>query len=190
MNIEAGRTHYIGEFKLTLDAPLTYKKTVPGGTAIHEAKHVVAALQNGTSVESVTIIPGAGYLGLTKLSRPDAVAALAPHATGESGTSYDVFIASQIGAAGAESAARSIINGNMEKVEAVAQALEENKSLGSGDINRTIYKLDHPDPEFATLVIQSPDGERVEKKVEVRDNIIVADGLVEIFSAKKAPMIH
>src|SRR5690349_20517754 len=56
------------------------------GTARHEAKHVVAAMETGTSVSKVTIIPGEGYLGLTVLSSPNAIAALAPHSTGESGT--------------------------------------------------------------------------------------------------------
>ncbi len=183
MRIEAGKPQYVGDLRVSLEAPAPLIKTNPGSTAIHEAKHVVAALKNGTGVEGATIVPGAGFLGLTRLSRPDAVAALAPHATGESGTGHDVFIASQMGAIGAESAARSIINSNMDEVMAVAVALEENKSLGSWDIDRAINKLSNPDPEFGILTVETPSGEQKKEKVEIRDNIIMKP--VIVFQAQK-----
>jgi hypothetical protein len=187
MRIEAGRTEYFEGFKIRMELDPLPKKTVPGGTATHEAMHVIAAIVNGTGVESATIIPGAGYNGLTKLSKPDAVAAMAPHSMGASGTGYDVYVAGLMGnAGGAESAARAIINSNKEKVEAIAISLEENKSIGSGDIDKVIYEIDYPKPQTETLVIENENGERVKKTIKVRDNVLTEQiDLIEIFSAKK-----
>ena len=190
MRIEAGIVNYAEGFKFVVNKDIPAKKTIPSGTATHEAMHVVAAIQNGTGVESATIIPGTGYLGLTKLAKPDAVAAMAPHSMGASGTGYDVYIAGIIGNAGhAQSAARSIISSHMEEVEAVAIALEEKKSVGSGDIKKAIYDVTNPRPEEATLFIENDEGKVIKERVEVRDNIVLPpEQLIEIFSSK--PQIH
>ncbi len=174
MRIEAGRTFYGKEFKAKVEVDPLPKKPKPGDTATHEAMHIVAALANGTGVEGASIIPGPGYLGITYLSKPDAVAALAPHSMGASGTSYDVFMASQIGgSSGAESSARAIIHSNSEKVEAVASMLEEKKSAGSNDIQKAIDEVDHPLPRSGTIFIEDSKGKVEKKKVEVRDNIVI-----------------
>ncbi|HYM65506.1 MAG TPA: hypothetical protein VES68_03425 [Candidatus Sulfotelmatobacter sp.] len=190
MRIEAGRTQYIEGFKINVEIVKPKNKTIPGGTAIHEAMHVVGAIENGTGVKSATIIPGDGYLGLTELSRPDAVAAMAPHSMGASGTGYDVYVAGLMGNAGSsESAARGIISANMDKVEAVATVLEEKGTITTGDINEAVDELKSPKPKIGTLSIQSKNGEQRKERVEIRDNIvIVPDKLIEIFSAK--PQVH
>lgn len=174
VSITANRPQYIEGFKFSIEPQTSVKKTIPGSTAVHEAMHVVAALENGTGVDSATIVSGNGYLGLTRLTKPDAVAAMAPHAMGSGGTGHDVFIAGIIGNAGAaESAARGIINSNMDKVEAVATVLEENRTIGSGEINSAINEITNPKPRMATLFIETPTGEQIKERVEVRDNIVM-----------------
>lgn len=187
MRIEAGRTQYVEGNRLSVELNPVLPGAIPGETATHEAMHVIAAYENGTGVESATIIPGAGYLGLTRLKRFDAVSAMAPHSMGKSGTSHDVYIASLFANAGAaESAARGIINSNMDKVAAVASSLEEKKTITGSDIDRVINEVKNPKPQIATLFIESQDGRQVKEKVEVRDNIvIVPEQLIEVFSAKQ-----
>ena len=174
--IPIGKTTFIEGLKIFAEAPIQKPKTRPGGTALHEAMHVIAANENGTGVESATIIPGDGYLGLTKLSRPDAVAAMGPHSMGASGTSFDVFIAGQIGNAGAaESAARGIINSNMDKVEAVASVLEEKGTIGGSEISQAIREVEHPTPQLATIFIEAPTGE-----TQKLSNLEIHDGAIKI----------
>jgi len=87
---------FIEGFKVTVK-PVESTKIIPGSVANHEAKHIVAAITNGTGVKKATIVPGEGCLGLTELTRPDAIAAAAPHATGCDGTGHDVFIIGLMG---------------------------------------------------------------------------------------------
>lgn len=163
--------------RATLELEARERRRPVNGTARHEAKHVVAALETGTQVSKVTIVPGEGYLGLTELLAPNAIAALAPHETGESGTSWDVHIAERIGAHGAAQAARSIIENNMDKVDAVACALEDYNTLDSFGIKRAINDLKKPTEQFGILRLELPTGEKVEDKVQVRDNIIMNEGV-------------
>lgn len=190
VSITANRSRYIEGFKFSIEPQTPVKKTIPGSTAIHEAMHAVAALENGTSVDSVTIVPGDGYLGLTKLGKADAVAAMAPHSMGKAGTGHDVFIAGIIGNAGAaESVARGIINSNMDKVEAVASVLEEKRTIGSGEIHSAIDEIKNPKPISVTLFIESPTGEQRKERVEVRDNIVMVPGVWVNVSEKQAKKI-
>lgn len=87
-------TEYIGKTRVSV-VPKHEQKRGPrpaSSVATHETEHAVTAIVNGTPVESVTIIPGPGYNGLTKLARPDPIAAVAPHANGRDGTSHDVLL--------------------------------------------------------------------------------------------------
>lgn len=163
--------------RATLELEAKKRRKPVNGTARHEAKHVVAALETGTQVSKVTIIPGEGYLGLTELLAPNAIAALAPHETGESGTSWDVHIAERIGAHGAASAARSIIENNMDKVDAVACALEDHNTLDSFGIKRAIEEAQKPKEQFGILRLELPTGQQIEDKVQVRDNIVMNEGV-------------
>jgi len=163
--------------RATLEIEAQKKRKPVNGTARHEAKHVIAALETGTQVAKVTIIPGEGYLGLTELMAPNAIAALAPHATGESGTGWDVHIAERIGAHGAESAARSIIENNMDQVDAVACALEDQNTLDSFGIRRAINEAKKPKEQFGILKLELPTGGKVEGEVKVRDNVIMDENV-------------
>jgi len=178
MRIEAGRTQFIGTAKLNLEISHQPEiEIIPGRTATHEAMHVIGAKKNRTGVESATIVAGDGYLGLTILSKPDAVAAMAPHSMGAGGTGHDVFIAGHIGNAGAaESAARGIIRSNMDEVHAVAVALEKKKTITSADIDEAIDEVKNPKPQIVTLTIESEEGELREKEVEIIDNVIMFPG--------------
>lgn len=183
--INKGEATFYEGYKITSIMPEAKPPIVLQGKTVHEAKHVVAAELNGTAVQSATIIAGVGYEGLTILSKPDAVAALAPHATGESGTGHDVMIAELIGSAGAESAARGIINSNMDKVMAVAEVLEEKRTIGSTDIKKAIKEVDSPPPIFATVFVETPDGHSKKLSgLEVKDGAINL-GEVLVFQAKK-----
>lgn len=182
MKIEAGRTFYGEGFKADFIPDSKPKKTIPGGTAKHEAMHVIAGIMNGTSVESASIIPGPGYNGITKLAKADAVAAMAPHSMGASGTSYDVYIAGLMGnASSAESAARSIIMSNQDKVEAVAVALEEKRFVSSSDINMAINEVDNPAPISGTLFVESDEGKLRKIRAQLQDNMVaLSEELIDL----------
>ena len=189
MTIGINETKWVAGFKISTEGKdPTPKKKSTNSTAKHEAMHVVAAINNGTSVESVTIVPGPGYSGLTELSRPDPVAALAPHANGADGTSYDVYIAGLMGHSPESlgGVARGIIGAHQDEVEAVAVALEEERTLGNGGINRAIEEYKRPKFETAKVSIQNSEGGRVEiSKAEVRDNIVMVPEVWYSLAEKK-----
>ncbi len=136
------------------------RRLTPGDTAEHEAKHAVVAEKNGTSVETVTIIPGPGYYGLTRLARPDPVAAAAAHADGHSGTSHDVFIIGLMGAGvgSAMGAAAGILGTSREEVEEVAARLEDKKSMGGHEVREAM--ADAKKGKEVVVFMRSPDGKR------------------------------
>ncbi|GEM_PF-3363308 len=163
------------------------KRTIPGGTAKHEAMHAVAAEENGTSVSLATIVPGEGYLGLTVLSRPDAVAAAAPHAHGHSGTSHDMKIVEFMGVSpsAASNAARNIIGRNSHKVEAVASHLQDNKSLSGFEVRNTMSDAEEElrNPVYEAIVtVKNPLGEvRKFDRIEARNSTVMVPGEWVIF---------
>lgn len=151
-------------------------RRVAGRTARHEAKH---AFPNPDNVKTVTIIPGPGYFGLTELHIPDPVAALAPDATGEDGTGWDVRAAISItgGNIGpASNVAKSIVNENAEEVEEVASVLEEKKTISGYEVKQAIDNVRNKRKvgEKATLFIKSPEGfEQRIPDVDVRNGIVI-----------------
>ncbi|HVF68958.1 MAG TPA: hypothetical protein VNA13_00150, partial [Xanthomonadales bacterium] len=114
----------------------------PSDTAQHEAKHAVVAILTNTGVESATIIPGPGYLGLTKLSGFNAAAAAAD-ADGHGGTGHDLFIISASGhdVGSARSVARSVISSNRDEAEATASLIEERGIVSGIEIDQTIKEV-------------------------------------------------
>lgn len=180
MRINETRYTNIGyEITAKREEPITHKRrVVPGDTAIHEATHAVPAAINGTPIEQVSIIPGPGYLGITKLGRPDAISALAPHATGASGTGHDVFIASLMvpNISSAENVARSIVYNNKEKINEVATDLEENKTMSGSQVKAAMDRVDKKKVEGdkATVFIKNPDGfEQRIPDLDIRDGIVI-----------------
>ncbi len=174
VRIGINETQYLGKIKVTAEVEKK-EKVIPSSVARHEAKHAVAAEFNGTRVISATIIPGPGYLGLTRLSRPDAIAAAAPHATGSSGTSHDMRIVGLMGhdAAAVSSAARAIIDKNHEQVEAVATILEEKGTVTGSEIQYAIRDAEKKEDRVKIIVENLEDGDRTTETATATKGIVV-----------------
>lgn len=202
--IEAGTSFGIDQRFVVNNLVLTaqgeqkaHKKRATNGVAKHEADHVIAAIYNGTSVESVTIVPGPGYLGLTKLSRADPVAAAGPYSQGGEearGIWSDEWSIEAAGySVGAmASIAGGIISAHEDEKEAVAIALEEEKTLGSNGISKAMHEAKVEKFETATVFVQSDEGKSAEiSGVEVRDNIVMMpDVWYKLAESTNNPQIH
>ena len=170
---------YVNGFHIHVEAD---KKPLitPGSTAVHEATHAVAAIANGTSVKKATIIPGPGYLGMTELSRFDAIAAAAPHADGCSGTGHDMHIVAMMGhdKGSAASAALGVVGQNRQEISAVASLLEEKKTISGSDIDHTIREVSQKKngQEKATIHIKAPDGSEQTLQAEAQNSTIMLPG--------------
>ncbi len=119
-------------------------------TALHEAKHLVLLHANGTGAKSGTIEPGPGYLGMVEPNSFDAVAALGPHADGDSGTSHDVMVAAYGGADIKASTiiAQSMLSKLREEVRIIAGLLETERTVTGGRVEQVINKhTQDPDEE-------------------------------------------
>lgn len=148
----------------------------PKDTAYHESVHAVTAVSNGTSVDSVTIVPGVGFLGLTRLSKPDAIAAIAPHADGCSGTSHDLHIAESLGHNPSSLAgiARGIISQNRAEILEVRRKLHEKGTLTGGEVNDAINEAREKKNNNARSIKEitlfvSKEGGNLEKIVYTRE---------------------
>lgn len=152
------------------------RRPIPSETDLHEAEHSVAAREMGTGLESVTNIPGAGYLGLTIPKRPDAVAALAPHAMGRDGTGHDVMVAGMITSDLGSSmrVARNIINRRKKEVHEVATVLAEKRTIGEKDVDEAMQKAkeEKPDENTATIFVITPEGQQEMSGVEIENGKI------------------
>lgn len=133
------------------------KQRMAGRVARHEAIHAVLAEVTGTSVRSVTIRPGPGYLGLTELSGFNAIAAAGPEADGCDGTEYDMSIIG-VGTSAAVSAAKSTIPENEDAIGEVACDLEQKGSMSGGEVRDAMKKGKDREGEFLVHLI-TPDGQ-------------------------------
>lgn len=149
-------------------------------TAGHEALHVAAAVKNGTSVESASIIPGPGYRGITKLSRPDAYAAAASFAfgtngVGEVGYGGDKHAVWSMGhnLDSAASGARSLLAGEDDLIGEIAGMLEERKTIGGKDIQEAQDNVESRRKGEIIVSITNPDGEtKTETKAIGRARVV------------------
>lgn len=167
ISIGAGRAEYIGNTRVSVVPKFEHPRSShkpASSVATHEAEHAVVAIANGTPVESVTVIPGPGYNGLTKLSRPDPIAAVAPHANGRDGTNHDVFI-TQLGGHNVEALsgiARNITDKKRPHIDEVARTLDAKGTLSGRDIKKVMRKVDkeksEPIKKKADVFISRPDG--------------------------------
>jgi hypothetical protein len=175
------KTQYINGYQIHVQSTKSEEPQItPGTTALHEAKHAVVAIRNGTGVKNVTITPGPGYLGLTELTRPDPVAAAAPHADGCSGTDHDVHIIAIMGAdLGASSkVAAGITASNREEIKAVASLLEAKRTLSGGDIDETIKAVQNKKngQTEALIIIKAPDEKEQTLKSSVKNGKVMLPG--------------
>lgn len=167
---------YFDRFRVRVNAPAK-KRMLGGSVATHEARHAVAAVMNGTAVKKATIIPGPGYLGLTELSRPDPIAAAAPHATGSNGTDHDIAIVGFMGydVSAAANAARKIIDQNHEEVAAVASLLEERQTVNGQEIQETIKNVAREREMARVTVEDTQEGKCYTEEVHLINGRVIFD---------------
>lgn len=171
--VSVGKVTYLPDGSKVEAAERFQRRKKGGNTAVHEAKHVIAAKETGTRVKSVTIIPGPGYLGLTELAAFNSIAALAPDADGMEGTSHDVFIAASAGAdlSASRSAAKAINIKKAEYIEAVSDALEENLTLNEPEIDKVMDEVDKG--KIVDITTRRTDGEMEKSEVRAKNNIVM-----------------
>jgi hypothetical protein len=143
IEVEIDKTSYLNGLKIeayhTEDA---FKGA--SDTALHEAKHVVAGIDDGAMVEKVSVIPGPGYLGLTQFNRFTSAGAAAPHADGHSGTSWDVSIIEMSGESvmGASVRGRNSILRKAKHVRKIAQELDKRGTLHGPEVAQIYRELE------------------------------------------------
>jgi hypothetical protein len=143
-----------------------------GDTAKHEAIH--AAATNPENVELVSIIPGPGYYGITKLKHFDEVAAVAPHAYHMSGTGWDTFLVEVNGGNvdGSSAVARSRLRNEGQFIDVLSRRLEKVKSMDGKEV-RKVHDYVTKGSEVE-IKIKKPNGEfESHIKSDVRERLIV-----------------
>lgn len=164
ISVPINAVRYVGETQIS-SLIVSKEKKATSNTALHEAAHAIVASIRGT-LDSVTTTPGPGYLGLTRVRRPDIVAAMAAHADGMSGTGHDVRVAGMLGnPAAAEHTAKGMLEAHRDEQDEVALALDEKRFLTSGEVN-TIMRRTRKQRGEVLLIIKNP-GEK-EKKATVK----------------------
>lgn len=158
-------------FQVRVESLSKIKKRMASRVARHEAIHAVLAEVTGTSVRSVTIRPGPGYLGLTELSSFNAIAVAGPEADGSDGTDYDMSIIGA-GASSAVSAAKSTIPENEDIIDEVACDLDEKGNMNGGEVRDAMRRRRNEEGEFLIHLI-TPDGREhtIFKKTIKKDDI-------------------
>lgn len=126
-----------------------YANVSLGQTALHEARHLVLLVANGTGAKSGTVEPGDGYLGMIEPHGFDAIAALGPHSVGDPGTRWDVEVARRGGAdiQASASIARSMLSRLKEEVHLVAGLLETKRTVSGFEVEEVMKKNQDPDEE-------------------------------------------
>lgn len=174
----------------------------PKKVSIHEALHAVGAELTGTPVLHASIEPDSTSLGRTVTAGPNATAAAAAHAFGCDGTDWDMHIVDVLGEKGATGAAKNVISrGNgIEKVKAVAGALERSGSIsgnGAREAMASVDKADAFNKEGITvfdIFVHTAKGEVISKKdirtkeSEVKDPIDLLPG--KVVHLKKRKIVH
>ncbi len=142
-------------------------------TSMHEALH---AGKSPSIVESVSIVPGPGYLGITKFSSFDSAAAAAPHAHGMDGTGWDEMLiearGQSVGAADAE--AKSKLARKGKHIEVLARYLQARKTISGNEVRQVMDRVDRG--EEVEITVTTPTGgseTRIEKGV--REEVVIFD---------------
>lgn len=123
-----------------------FEGVIPGKTARHEAKHLVLLIENGVGAKSGTIVEGNGYLGMVEPNGWDPIAAIGPHADGDSGGSHDLSLVINRGhdpnTVGL--IARSMLNRLSMKVHLVAALLETKRTVSGYEAAEVMKEADDP----------------------------------------------
>jgi hypothetical protein len=161
LSFDFGKPQFIEGARVTVvPETQTFADIIPSEVSFHESEHAVAAFVNGSDVSRITVNPTSEYLGLTELSKFDAVAAVAPHATGASGTGYDIKLVEQLGydVSSLSKAARGIISSNWTAVEAVARLLEERGTISGFEARQALNSAGIPKEEIVKVTVETLDG--------------------------------
>ena len=161
-------THEIADgWKAVIKPINSFDQVTPSSTAYHEAIHTVAALLTGSHVKEASRRSGPGFLGRTILSEFNAIAFIAPHAKGCSGTGYDVSVLAIMGhdPDSLASAARSVLIGHEGEVHAVASLIEINGSISGYEAKEIMGRVNDPEAE---IKITNPLGEERHFVIKVR----------------------
>lgn len=142
-------------------------------TSQHEATHTAAT--SPENIELVSIIPGPGYLGITKLKKFDSVAAAAPHAFGMDGTDWDTYLVEANGGSitGNSAAARSRLKNEDEYIDVLSRRLEKVKSMNGNEVKkvRDYVTKGHS----IELKITKADGEQIVINEKIKGEIVIVD---------------
>lgn len=164
--------------------PYIPRSIQPGTTADHEAIH--SALGD---VEHVTIIPGPGYGGLTRLRRGSILAALGPHAMGAHGTGWDVRVAQAMGHRGGTGHIQQEVMRRHEEVVEIGDELNRNGSMNGEQVDaaKSRARRKRRFGVSATVTMTTEDGElRVVEGVSIRqDGTVMIPGEWMILPTKK-----
>jgi hypothetical protein len=173
LSIRINETKYIGSNTVTAEEKKEVTTTVASSTARHEAKHAVIAIKRGRKVKLATVIPGPGYLGMVELDAPDAVAAVAPHATGESGGSHDLHVIEATGhsVAAASVEARDMVARHEESIAAAATLIEAHGSV-TGDQITNVIDLTERKRVVITVTDEAGNSEKFDE-VAAKDGVVI-----------------
>lgn len=192
-SINVGTKKYIGDVQVTVVRKFKefHKPKKAGNVALHEASHVVVLDDRGKAIKEATINPGAEYLGKVE-AEFDPAGAVAAHANGFNGTSHDLLI-TKIQGYNPETyipVAREILSRRNPDVDAIAEALEEKKTLGPGEIKKVFSEVNAKKKEnnkvMTDVIINDKNGGRREiKDIPVFGGKVMLPGEWICFSGKK-----
>lgn len=113
-------------------------------TALHEAKHVVAGIDDGANIEVVSVVPGPGYLGITRFNRFTDAGAAAPDADGHNGTGWDTHLIEKHGGnlMSARVRGKSSILRRPKHVLKVARELDRRGTLNGSEVMQIYRELE------------------------------------------------
>lgn len=183
VKVKVGSTEYLGNVEVK--AVNGFKKSrlsqkQPSSVGDHEATHAALLILRGKRVKKATVIPEGDSLGSVESDVFDEVAAVGPHAKGSSGTGWDIFLVKRRGSSvdNAISAAKDLINKNDDKIRAVGNALDENKTMTHYDIKKVMDQVDedkNKPPNADILVTDIYGGQR-----EIKDVSVSPEGFVSV----------
>jgi len=128
-----------------------------GPTALHEARHLVLLIENGTGAESGTIESGNGYLGMVIPKAWDPIATIGPYAFGDKGGEWDrhqvVLRGHNPDVVGA--IARNQLSYLKRKVQLVAGLLERKRTVSGYEAEEAMAEADNP---FEVHEYENPEG--------------------------------
>jgi hypothetical protein len=155
---------------------------IPSQTTKHETDHALAT--DPDNLIDVTVIPGHGYSGRTRMRSPDIVAAAAAHANGRSGTGYDMFIVHLSGDEGsAIGSARNRLSAKKKYRPAVESLIEQEKTVSGGKIKARMAQVDE-ELELGrkvNLEIKLRNGKTEQRTERAKDKVIT----IEVIEAEE-----